>query len=444
MLSSLLSSHAWGTAEWGPLLQAFIAFAWLVYFAETWLDWRQHRLFFVEHKPKEISYATGEEFRKAQLYGQDKSRLNFVSSLWGVVKLTIQFLVGYYPALWILSGSVMKAAGLDGEITQSLVLFCLDALVESVVGLPLSLYKTFVIEERHGFNKQTLSLFLADQLKGFALSCVVGAPLIGLFLRVITWGGPRFYLYVAALFFVVQILAVPFYSNFIQPCFNKLSPLPEGALRTAIESLASRIHFPLRDLYVIDGSKRSSHSNAYFTGLPCGHKRIVLFDTLIEQSSQGEVVSVLGHELGHWKLNHVIKGLIVNQLQMMMLFFLFGQMIHSSALYDDFGFGARLGGARPVYIGLLFFQCVYSPIQHVLQWGMNVLSRKHEFEADRFAVDLGYGADLKGGLITLQKENRGTMIPDPLYSSYHHSHPPMLERINAIDKAMQQGGKKTE
>lgn len=136
-----------------------------------------------------------------------------------------------------------------------------------------------------------------DQIKGFALSCLIGAPLIGLFLQVITWGGPHFYLYVAALFFVVQILAVPFYSNFIQPCFNKLVPLQAGALREAIEALATRVHFPLKDLYVIDGSKRSSHSNAYFTGLPCGHKRIVLFDTLIDQSSQQEVLAVLGHEV---------------------------------------------------------------------------------------------------------------------------------------------------
>lgn len=147
-----LSTHSWGIAEWGPLLQAFVAFAWLVYAAETWLDWRQHALFFVSQKPAEISYATDDEFRKAQLYGQDKSRLNFVSSLWGVIKLTAQFAVAYYPALWVISGGVMKSLGLEGEITQSLVLYCIDALVESVLGLPLSLYKIFVIEERHGFN----------------------------------------------------------------------------------------------------------------------------------------------------------------------------------------------------------------------------------------------------------------------------------------------------
>ena len=179
--------------------------------------------------------------------------------------MTWQFRVGYYPLVWALSGALLKSgfgvAGQEAQLLQSLVLYCLDAAFDTLVGLPFALWRTFVVEERHGFNKQTLPLFLSDTFKGLLLNCLIGAPLIGLFISVIGWGGDRFYLYVSALFFVVQVLAVPFYSNFIQPCFNKVVPLPEGELRTAIEALAKRIDFPLTGLYVIDGSKRSSHSN---------------------------------------------------------------------------------------------------------------------------------------------------------------------------------------
>ena len=156
--------------------------------------------------------------------------------------------------------------GSEYELSQSLVFYILDAIFETSVGLPLQAYSTFVIEARHGFNKQTPALFLTDTIKGLMLNCIIAPPLIALFIRVIQWGGESFYLYVSALFLIVQLVAVPVYSNFIQPCFNKVEPLAEGTLRTSIEQLAKRVEFPLTGLYVIDGSKRSSHSNAYFYG----------------------------------------------------------------------------------------------------------------------------------------------------------------------------------
>jgi STE24 endopeptidase len=269
MLSSVWSSHVVGVSEWGPLLQYFIIFAWSVYVFETYLDYRQHRNYSITQKPKLLTYATQEEFTKAQSYGHDKSLFHFVTSLFATVKMTVQFIFGYYPLLWAISGVLLKewfGFGSEYELTQSLVFYILDAIFETLIGLPLQAFSTFVIEEKHGFNKQTVKLFITDTIKGILLNCTIAPPLIALFIRVIQWGGDDFYLYVSALLFVIQILAVPFYSNVIQPCFNKVEPLPEGTLRTSIEELAKKVEFPLTGLYVIDGSKRSSHSNAYFYG----------------------------------------------------------------------------------------------------------------------------------------------------------------------------------
>jgi len=420
----------------GPLLHSFLVFAWFVYLLETYLDLRQYRLFKVKKKPAELTYVTQDEFEKAQHYGGDKCRFGFFTSLYAQLELTAFHLLGYYPATWALSAYVLdELFGKDANrstIQITMMFYVIDAWIQTIFSLPQQLWSTFVIEARHGFNKQTIGLFFADQIKGLLLSCLIGGPLLALFVYVIEWGGEKFYIYVGALMLALQIVAIPVYANFIQPCFNKVEPLPEGSLRTSIEAMASKIHFPLTGLYVIDGSKRSSHSNAYFYGF-FKSKRIVLFDTLINQCSESQVCAVLGHELGHWKCNHTIKNMMLSQLQTLAMFYAFGWMIHNPALYSDFGFH---GSVRPTYIGLAFFMCVWSPISHVLGFIGNCLSRHFEFQADEFAQKLGYGTELQGGLITLQKENKGTMIPDPIYSAYHHSHPPLLERLRAVEEAM--------
>jgi STE24 endopeptidase len=436
------------------LLNYFLIFAWAVYAFESWLDWRQHRLYSVQHKPALLSYVTQEEFDKAQAYGRDKSTMGFVKSLWLMVKMMLQFYVSYSALLWCVSAVLLQSSDFfagrewaQGELAVFFVYYVLDALIETVLGVPLQLVSTFIIEAKHGFNKQTLHLFIKDTILSLALNCIIAPPLLCLFIRVVQWGGDNFYLYVSGLFLVVQLLAVPVYINLIAPCFNKFDELSAGSLRTSIEQLAHSLSFPLAQLYVVDGSKRSSHSNAYFVGLPLMAKRIVLFDTLLAQAKEDDkqVLAVVGHELGHWKLNHTIKGLLLNQLQMLAMFYAFGLLLPHEPLYADFGFPASLGHGRPTYIGLMFFSCVWSPVQHVLSFLGNVVSRKHEFEADAFAADLGYGEPLKAGLITLQKENKSTPLPDPLFSAYHHSHPPLLERLQAIDKAMdKQTSKKTK
>ncbi|KAJ9081521.1 zinc metalloprotease [Entomophthora muscae] len=221
---------------------------------------------------------------------------------------------------------------------------------------------------------------------------------------------------------------ITIFPTFIQPLFNKFSPLEDGPLKDQIEALAKSVEFPLTKLYVIDGSKRSSHSNAYFFGL-FKNKRIVLFDTLLDDSTQEEILAILGHELGHWKLNHVTSRLVVTQLHLITVFLVFQQFITNKSLYEAFGF---VDGAMPVLIGFVLFQYLYAPIEAVVGFLLNVLSRKHEFEADAFAVQLGKAHPLATGLLKLQKKNLGDMNPDPLYSAYHFSHPPLTERLSAI------------
>ncbi|CAG8784167.1 2039_t:CDS:2, partial [Acaulospora morrowiae] len=192
--------------------------------------------------------------------------------------------------------------------------------------------------------------------------------------------------------------------------------------------LASRINFPLKKLYKIDGSKRSGHSNAYFYGF-FKNKRIVLYDTLIEQAEMGEILAVVGHELGHWYLNHTVRVLIISQLHNLLLFYVFSQFINNSALYRSFGFTAQ-----PTLIGFMLFQFIYAPVEHVVAFVMNVISRRHEFQADSYAKKLGFGSQLRSGLIKIQIKNLGNLNNDPWYSAYHFSHPPLPERLNALEK----------
>lgn len=247
--------------------------------------------------------------RSLKAYGRAKAEFGFISSLYSQAQ---NYGVIYYdvlPKLWSLTGvwiTRYAPANYSGEIVHSLIFFFTFNLITTVLGLPVSYYSNFVLEEKFGFNKQTVGLWVADIFKGQALSIVLGAPLLSGFLAIIKKTGNGFFYYLWLLAVVVQLFAITIYPIAILPLFNKLTPLPEGPLKTSVEGLAKRLKFPLTNLYVIDGSKRSAHSNAYFFGLPW-KKHIVIYDTLIEGSETEEVVAVLGHELGHWSLGHTTK-----------------------------------------------------------------------------------------------------------------------------------------
>ncbi|XP_072830785.1 CAAX prenyl protease 1 homolog isoform X1 [Vicugna pacos] len=384
---------------------AVLLFSWTVYLWETFLAQRQRRIYkTTTHVPLELGQIMDSEtFEKSRLYQLDKSTFSFWSGLYSEIEGTLILLFGGIPYLWRLSGRFCGYAGFgpEYEITQSLVFLLLATLFSALTGLPWSLYNTFVIEERHGFNQQTLGFFMKDAIKKFIVTQCILLPVSSLLLYIIKIGGDYFFIYAWLFTLVVSLVLVTIYADYIAPLFDKFTPLPEGKLKQEIEVMAKSIDFPLTKVYVVEGSKRSSHSNAYFYGF-FKNKRIVLFDTLLEEYSvlnkdiqeesgmeprndgegdseeikakvknkkQGckneEVLAVLGHELGHWKLGHTVKNIIISQMNSFLCFFLFAVLIGRKELFVAFGFY----DSQPTLIGLLIiFQFIFSPYNEIQVW----------------------------------------------------------------------------
>lgn len=417
-----------------------------VFAFEFWLTKRQHTRTFIVKKPKEYDgIATDEEYTKSRLYSQDRlsfaiTHLIFSTTLtFLLLKLNIQKYL-WDLSLETLSRWVSRPAALAGQILPSVAFFALQLLISTVTELPFSVYSTFWIEHKHGFNKMGLKTFIADTLKGLVISVLFGLPLTALFIWVMerTYNSTFLYLWLLAL--LLQILIIHIYPVVIQPLFNKLVPLEEGDLKDKINQLATRLNFPLSKVYVMDGSKRSSHSNAYFYGI-FRSKHIVIFDTLINQCTTDEIVSILGHELGHWKYNHFLRRFAVAQAHLLALFVGFSWLVRSDVLYQAFGFSCPAGPSssasshcKPIVVGSMLFSILMGPFETVVGFLMNCQSRVHEYEADQFACENGLGSGLKNGLVKLLLENKSNMNPDPLYSAMNNSHPTVLERIQRISK----------
>lgn len=414
-----------------PYVSTILVLSVSIFMFQQYINSRQHCKLKEKNIPEKLrKIIKPEEYEKARLYSIDKSNFNFVSDFFGLINLAY-FLFQFYPKIWEFSGDVaIKYLGSKSEISQSLFFLGFNVIIGKIQSLPFELYMTFVIEKKHGFNKQTLGLFLSDMLKGFLLQAIFGGPFVAAFIWVVRRFGDNFYLAVWLLVFSFQMFMMLIFPTFIQPLFNKFESLPEGSLRTKIEELARKLSFPLSQIFVMDGSKRSSHSNAYFFGFFT--KRIVLFDTLIQQNTEDELCAVLGHELGHWKCWHQFQMLIVTQIHIFALFYTFSHFINRSEIYEAFGFH----GEMPVIIGLMLFGGFSAPSEIVISFLMNLFSRRNEFEADRFAVKLGYGELLQSALVNLQIENKSNMNPDWMYSAMNYSHPPLLERLDAIKVAM--------
>ncbi|XP_066528911.1 CAAX prenyl protease 1 homolog [Hoplias malabaricus] len=451
------------------IFYSVLVFSWTVYLWEAYLAFRQRRIYrSIMHVPAELGkIMDSETFEKSRLYQLDKSNFGFWSGLYSETEGTLILLLGGIPFLWKMSGNVTARFGLgpEYEISQSLVFLMLATLFSALTGLPWSLYNTFVIEEKHGFNQQTLGFFLKDALKKFAVTQCILLPVTSLLLYIIKIGGDYFFIYAWLFTLIVSLVLVTIYADYIAPLFDKFTPLPNGELKTDIESMAKSISFPLTKIYVVEGSKRSSHSNAYFYGF-FKNKRIVLFDTLLEnysplnKSSDGEsateqkeeteasgeesklkpknkkqgcsnseVLAVLGHELGHWKLGHTVKNIVISQMNSFLCFFLFAALIGRKELFLAFGFH----DSQPTLIGLMIiFQFIFSPYNELLSFCLTVLSRRFEFQADAFARSLGRASELYSALIKLNKDNLGFPVADWLFSMWHYSHPPLLERLRSL------------
>jgi len=290
------------------------------------------------------------------------------------------------------------------------------------------LYDTFVIEEKYGFNKTSPATFVLDKLKGWLLSALIGGLILSLLIWFYEQTREMFWIYAWLLTIVFMIFMQLFYSNLIVPLFNKQTPLQEGELRTAIEQFAAKAGFQLKNIFVIDGSKRSTRANAYFTGLG-PTKRIVLYDTLINDLSVNEIVAVLAHEIGHYKKKHNTTGLIISVINAGITLFIFSLFINRPALSQ------ALGATQPSFhMALVAFGILYTPISLVTGIASNILSRKHEYEADHFAAGFGLANELVSGLKKLSRKNLSNLTPHPWYVFFHYSHPTLLQRIRALKK----------
>lgn len=362
------------------------------------------------------------EYARSQEYTRARTRFGFVTAAFDLALLLVFWFAGGFNWLDL----QVRALGWP-DIPAGLLYISLLALGMGVFSLPFRIYSTFVIEQRFGFNRVTVKTFVLDLLKGAALGAAIGLPVLAAVLWIIQTQGMMAWLYawlaVTAFSIVMQYVA----PTWIMPLFNKFSPLEEGPLRDEILAYTDSVKFSLRDVYVMDGSKRSSKANAFFTGFG-KNRRIALFDTLIEKHTAEELTAVLAHEIGHYRKKHIIIGMLIGIAETGVMFFLLSLFVSSPALA-----GAFFMEHVSVYAGLVFFGMLYEPVSKILSLGMNALSRRHEFEADRYAVLTYPKADVFiAALKKLTVSNLSNVTPHPLYVFLNYSHPPLMERINHI------------
>lgn len=359
--------------------------------------------------------------RRAADYTTARVRLAMVEVVAGaglVLALTLGGLLQAMHAGW-------AALGLD-NLPLGLAFIAGLAVLNAVIDLPFSLWRTFVIEERFGFNKMTPRLFAIDAAKGALLGAVIGLPLLAAVLWLMERMGDYWWLYVWLFWLGFNLLALLIYPTVIAPLFNKFTPLADESLRSRIEALLARCGFRSSGLFVMDGSKRSSHGNAYFTGFGAA-RRIVFFDTLLEKLAPAEIEAVLAHELGHYKRRHVWKRIGLLALASLAFLWLLGALIDAPWFYA--GLGMQAQGAAPA---LVLFSLVIPLFAFPLSPLMSALSRRHEYEADAYAARQTRTADLVAALVKLYRDNAATLTPDPLYSTFYDSHPPAAARITHL------------
>lgn len=369
-----------------------------------------------------------ETYRRSQEYTRVNTRFGILTSTFNLAVLLAFWFAGGFN--WL--DQLVRSWEL-GAIWTGLAYIGVLILFKTLLSLPFSIYSTFVIEERFGFNKTTPKTFVLDMLKGLGLAVVLGGPLLAGILAFFTYFQTYGWLYAWAavtLFTLVIQFVAP---RWIMPLFNDFEPLGEGELRRKIRAYASGVDFRMEGIYVMDGSKRSSKSNAFFTGFG-RNKRIALFDTLIANHSADELVAVLAHEIGHYKKKHILKNMAVSILQTGVMFLLLSVFLHSAGLFEAFYMEQA-----SVYAGLIFFGLLYAPVDMVLSVVMQMVSRSHEFEADAYAATTFRKEPMIAALKKLSKDNLSNLTPHPFYVFLNYSHPPVLQRIRAI-RAIQTEG----
>ncbi len=363
------------------------------------------------------------DYKKSQEYLKTNTKFVWATSFFDLITI----LVFWFGKGFLFLDNMVRSFDLN-PVATGLVYMGILILFKSLLSLPFSIYSTFIIEEKFGFNKTGWKTFIMDLIKGVIISILLGAPLIAGILLFFQYAGDYSWLYcwVAV---VVFILSVQFIApTYIMPLFNKFKEIEDGELKDSIVSYSKKIDFPLKKIFIMDGSKRSGKSNAFFTGFG-NNKRIVLFDTLVEQHSVSELVSILAHEMGHYKKKHILKNIIISTMQIGIIFFLLSIFISYQPLFDAFYIKEK-----SVYAGLIFFGMLYSPIGFFTGIFTQYISRKNENEADRFAVETNEDIDsMINALKKLSVHNLSNLTPHPFYVFLNYSHPPVLERIKLLD-----------
>jgi STE24 endopeptidase len=384
---------------------------------------RKHRAQVPESFSAEVSLAA---HQKAADYTCAKTRFGAFGTVVDALVLLLFTLGGGLAA-----AEQIVAGVLGPGIARGVALVALVAILAALVDLPLSLYRTFRIEARFGFNTMTAKLFFIDVLKSALVSMLLGLPLLALILWLMDQAGSRWWLYAWAVWVTFNLAVIAIYPTVIAPLFNRFSPMQDDTLKARIERLLSRCGFRAQGLFVMDGSRRSTHGNAYFTGFGRS-KRIVFFDTLLARLNHAEIEAVLAHELGHFKHKHVLKRMLWLFSLSLGLFWLLGELMLTDWFYY------ALGVPTPsTAMALLLFFLTMPVFTFLLQPLAGLYSRRHEFEADHYAAHNASGVDLKRALIKLYKDNASTLTPDPWHSAFYDSHPPAAERVAHLELATQ-------
>jgi STE24 endopeptidase len=394
------------------------------YLFNTFLEWLNLR---AQRRdiPDDIAvFYDHEKYLKSLDYHRDQTRFEMLTSGLGVIVSVSLLATG---AFGYLDGLLRQMV--TGAIPLALCFFGILGLASDILTLPFQWYAVFVLEERYGFNKTTPRTFITDKLKGYLLGALIGGMLLAALIYFMQRLGPGFWIWFGVIAAAFILFMNMFYTTLILPLFNRLTPLPDGELKTAIEAFAGKVGFPLDNIFVMDGSKRSKKANAFFSGIG-RKKKIVLYDTLVSNHTTEELVAVLAHEVGHFKKKHILFGYVLSLVQVFFMLFVLSTMAFSPEL------SVALGGSEPaIHLNLVAFGILFSPISGITGLLMSLYSRKNEYEADAYARETYSGTALAAALKKLSVDSLSNLYPHPAYIFFYYSHPTLLQRLGALERA---------
>ena len=406
--------------NWLYLIIGLVVFNFLF---STVLDFVNGKNWRTEIPPVMKDFYDEKKYVKAKKYSKEKGAISSISS---TISLVITLFLLYFEGYGWINDKIGDYYNIP--FLQSALFFLVIFIISDIIAIPFSCYNTFVIEEKYGFNKMTIKTFVLDKIKGYLLTILVGGILLFGAMYIVSILENGFWVWLWGSLSLIMLFLNMFYADLIVPIFNKLTPLENGSLREKIESYTKKVGYSLKNIYIIDGSKRSSKANAFFSGLG-PRKTIALYDTLVEKHTEEELVAVLAHEVGHYQKKHVFTSLFLTICQLGLMCFLLELCLKQPEISQS------LGGKEMVFhLGLVAFGILYSPVGTILSILMNINSRKNEFEADNYAKETYRGKALELALKKLSVDSLSNLYPHPFYTFIHYSHPPLLKRLAALNE----------